>query len=97
MRTSLQILGLDRPIRTVQVTSALAGEGKTTTASNLAVVLAQSGKRVVIVDTDQRHPRLHQVFDVPQQPGLTDLVLGSAVDVAVKRCPGPLRPAREWH
>jgi non-specific protein-tyrosine kinase len=85
MRTSVQILGLDRPIRTLQVTSAVAGEGKTTTASNLAVVLAQSGKRVVVVDADQRHPRVHQVFDVPQQPGLTDLILGHSVDTVVHR------------
>jgi capsular exopolysaccharide synthesis family protein len=85
MRTSVQILGLDRPIRTLQITSALAGEGKTTTASNLAVVLAQSGKRVVIVDTDQRHPRIHQVFDVPQHPGLTDLILGHPVDTVAHR------------
>jgi succinoglycan biosynthesis transport protein ExoP len=85
LRTSVQILALDRPIRTIQVTSALAGEGKSTVASNVAVVLAQSGKRVVVVDADQRHPTLHAVFERPQEPGLTELVLGSPVDDVVHR------------
>jgi polysaccharide biosynthesis transport protein len=76
LRTNLQFLGLDRPIRVVQVTSSMAGEGKTTTSANLAVVLAQAGLRVALVDGDLRRPRLHEIFDVPQVPGFTDLLLG---------------------
>ena len=78
LRTNLQFLGLDRPISVVQVTSSVAGEGKTTTASNLAVVLAQSGHRVALVDGDLRRPRVHEVFSLAQSPGFTDLLLGEA-------------------
>jgi polysaccharide biosynthesis transport protein len=80
LRTNLQFLALDRPIKVVQVTSSLAGEGKTTTATNLAVVLAQSGRRVLVLDADLRRPRIHEVFDVPPSPGLTDLLLGTEPD-----------------
>jgi capsular exopolysaccharide synthesis family protein len=76
LRTNLQFLGLDRSIRVVQLTSSMAGEGKTTTSTNLAVVLAQAGHRVALVDADLRRPRVHEVFDIPQTPGFTDLLLG---------------------
>jgi capsular exopolysaccharide synthesis family protein len=85
LRTNLQFLGLDQSISVVQLTSSMAGEGKTTTAANLAVVLAQAGKRVAIVDADLRRPRLHEVFAVPQTPGLTDLLLGSDPKSVVNR------------
>ena len=77
LRTNLQFLGLDRPIRVVQVTSSIAGEGKTTTSTNLAVVLAQAGHRVAMVDADLRHPRVHEIFAVAQSPGFTDMLLGA--------------------
>ena len=76
LRTNLQFLGLDRAIRVIQLTSSMAGEGKTTTSTNLAVVLAQAGHRVALVDADLRRPRVHEVFGVPQTPGFTDLLLG---------------------
>jgi len=81
LRTNLQFLGLDRPIKVVQCTSSLAGEGKTTTATNLAVVLAQAGHRVALVDADLRRPRVHEVFSLPQSPGFTDLLLGEDANV----------------
>ena len=84
LRTNLMFLGLDRPIRVIQVTSSLAGEGKTTTSANLAVVLAQAGHRVAIVDADLRRPRLHQVFGQPQTPGFTDLLFGKAARDVVR-------------
>ena len=87
LRTNLQFLGLDRPINVVQVTSSLAGEGKTTTAVNLAVVLAQAGHRVALVDADLRRPRIHQVFAVPQSPGFTDLLLGEKPSMVANRIP----------
>ena len=77
LRTSVQFLGLDQPLRVLQVTSALPGEGKTTTAANLAVVLAQAGKQVAIVDADLRKPRIHSVFGLPTRPGLTEALIGS--------------------
>jgi succinoglycan biosynthesis transport protein ExoP len=87
LRTNLQFLGLDRPINVVQVTSSLPGEGKTTTAVNLAVVLAQAGHRVALVDADLRRPRIHQVFAVPQSPGFTDLLLGEKPSMVANRIP----------
>ena len=65
----MQFLGLDAPLKVMQVTSSLPGEGKTTTATNLAVVLAQAGHEVVLVDADLRRPRVHEVFSVPPVPG----------------------------
>lgn len=76
LRTNLQFTGLDDVLRVIQVTSSLPGEGKTTTVANLAVVLAQAGHRVAVVDADLRRPQLHEVFGVPHSPGLTDLLLG---------------------
>lgn len=71
LRTNLQFSSLDKPLRTLVVTSALAAEGKTTTAANLAVVLAQDGKRVVLVDADLRRPNIHRLLGLPNRAGLT--------------------------
>jgi capsular exopolysaccharide synthesis family protein len=92
LRTNLQFIALDRTVRTVQVVSALPGEGKTTTASNLAVVLAQAGHWVLLVDADLRRPRMHEVFGLEASPGLTDVLLGappelSCREVAVEGAP----------
>ena len=69
LRTAL-LLSSARELKVVAVTSAAAGEGKTATATNLAIVLAQLGRPVLIVDADLRKPRLHQVFKVSNQTGL---------------------------
>ena len=78
LRTNIQFLGLDAPLKVIQVTSSLPGEGKTTTATNLAVVLAQAGHKVALVDADLRRPRAHDVFSRRAENGLTDLLLGAA-------------------
>jgi capsular exopolysaccharide synthesis family protein len=57
------------------VTSAGPVEGKTLTSANLAVALAQGGSRVILVDADLRRPRVHRVFDLAREPGLTDLIV----------------------
>ncbi len=80
LRTNLQFLAIDRPLKVIQVTSSLPGEGKTTTATNLACVLAQAGRSVAIVDADLRRPRVHEVFATPQVPGVTDLLMGHSAD-----------------
>lgn len=90
LRTNVQFLGLDARMRVIQVTSSLPGEGKTTTAANLAVVLAQAGHNVVLVDADLRKPMLHRVFSIPQQRGLTDLLLGDLIDLVVSQVDGGL-------
>lgn len=58
------------------IASAESGEGKSTIAANLAVTMAQSGRRVIVVDCDMRQPTLHTIFDQPNKRGLTDILLG---------------------
>ena len=70
-------------MKVIQITSSLPGEGKTTTATNLAAVLAQAGHRVVLVDADLRRPRAHDVFAVPPVPGLTEALLGEPLEMVV--------------
>ena len=76
LRTSIQFLGIDRPVRTLQLTSPGASDGKTTTVANLAVALANAGQRVVVVDCDLRRSRLHEFFRVHSTLGFTSVVLG---------------------
>ena len=75
LRTNIQFSSVDNPIRALLVTSSGPGEGKSTTTANLAVVLAQTGQRVIVVDTDLRRPVLHKVFGVPNNIGLTNALL----------------------
>jgi capsular exopolysaccharide synthesis family protein len=82
LRTAL-LLSSARELKVVAVTSAVAGEGKTATASNLAVVLAQLGRPVLIVDCDLRKPRLHQVFHISNRTGLVNQLTGTAEPEAV--------------
>ncbi len=68
---SLPLLTVDPTVRSVLITSAIDGEGKTTTVANIAVTLARSGRRVMVIDGDLRKPRLHSFFGSPSDPGLT--------------------------
>jgi non-specific protein-tyrosine kinase len=77
LRTNLQFSSLDLPLRTILVTSPQPTEGKSTTAANLAVVMAQAGLNVVLVDSDLRRPILHRIFDRPNDWGLTGLLFGA--------------------
>ena len=77
IRTALLLSSADSPVKTVAVTSAMPGEGKTVTAANLAVTLAQSGKTVVVVDADLRRPRQHRIFKVKNTFGLTTYLTDS--------------------
>jgi capsular exopolysaccharide synthesis family protein len=89
LRTSIQFLGLDHAIRTVQFTSPSAAEGKTTTLANLAVVMAQAGHRVVVVCCDLRRPRLHEFFNMSNEIGFTSVLLGDAtLSEALQAVPG---------
>jgi Mrp family chromosome partitioning ATPase/capsular polysaccharide biosynthesis protein len=76
LRWSLDLANADHGAQAIMITSAVDGEGKSTTAANLAVALARAGRRVVLIDADLAHPHLHRLFDLDQQPGLTDVELG---------------------
>jgi non-specific protein-tyrosine kinase len=80
LRTNIRYTGVDKPIRTLLVTSAGPTEGKSTTVANLGVAMAQAGLRVVVVDADLRRPRLHKVFRVHPRGGLTGSLLEGAMD-----------------
>lgn len=77
IRTALLLSSADHPVKTIAVTSALPGEGKTVSAANLAITLAQSGKTVVVVDADLRRPRQHRLFKVKNTYGLTTYLTDS--------------------
>jgi len=82
LRTNIQFSSVDKPIRTLVVTSSGPSEGKSTTAANLAIVMAQTGQKVVLVDADLRRPVLHKTFGVPNNVGITTALLaGDDVDL----------------
>jgi polysaccharide biosynthesis transport protein len=74
LRSSLKWSQRYAPGKTLAISSALPDEGKTTTSANLAVVCAFEGKRVLLIDCDLRRPRLHQVFRLPRQPGIAQVL-----------------------
>lgn len=82
LRTGL-LLSTAAELKIIAVTSAAAGEGKTATSTNLAVVLAQLGRRILLVDGDLRKPRLHQVFHVSNRIGLVNQLTGTAEPDAI--------------
>jgi len=75
LRTNLEFSSLDKPLRTMVVTSAGPEEGKSTTLANLAVTLAQAEKKVILVDCDLRRPSQHEIFKVGNGVGLTSMVV----------------------
>ncbi len=80
LRTNVHFAGVGTKLKTLVVTSSSPGEGKSTTAAGLAVVMAQAGERVIIVDTDLRRSTLHEIFQVPNSFGLTGLLLSDVED-----------------
>ncbi len=77
IRTALLLSSADNPVKTIAVTSAMPGEGKSVSVANLAVTLAQSGKTVLVVDADLRRPRQHRMFKVKNTFGLTTYLTDS--------------------
>jgi capsular exopolysaccharide synthesis family protein len=91
LRTRIARMAGQLDIKSVMVVSAVAGEGKSTTAANLAVVLAETDKDVLLVSADLRRPRVHQLFGLTNQSGLADLL----TDGAASADAGGKRPAAE--
>lgn len=89
LRTNLQFASVDRPLVKLLVTSPGPGEGKSTVAANLAAVLAQSGKRVTLLDADMRRPRVHKLYGLPNRNGLSGLFVDtrSILDGVLQRTP----------
>ena len=77
LRTTLLMSAADLPPRHILISSSIAGEGKTTTATNLALTMAKSGSRVLLIDADLRKPTLHKVFKLGNQVGLSSYLAGS--------------------
>lgn len=101
LRVNVQFSSLDRPVRTLAVTSAGMGEGKSTTVANLAIAMAEGGQRVIAVDADLRRPSLHTLFGQANREGLTTAVLGDDTSLPLQDTPiaglrvltsGPLPP-----
>ncbi len=91
LRTSVMLCSAEKPPQTILVTSMASGEGKTTTAANLAFTIAKTGKNVLLVDGDLRRPRLHKVFNLENTSGLSTFLSGvSSGDILQKSSVGNL-------
>jgi succinoglycan biosynthesis transport protein ExoP len=75
LRTNIDLVNLDLKAKTIMITSAVEGEGKTTTASNLAVAYARAGRKTILLDLDLRRPSVDAMFDLPMKPGVTTVAL----------------------
>ena len=78
LRTNLLFSSAEEGLRSIVVTSAGPGEGKSIVAANLAIGLAQAGQRVLLIDADMRRPRVHELFEQQETPGLSNVLTGNA-------------------
>jgi non-specific protein-tyrosine kinase len=81
IRSNIQFMSVDRPTKNIMVSSPTSGEGKSTTVANLGVVMAQVGLKTIIVDADLRRPVQHQIFQIPNVGGLTDLLCSPELEI----------------
>src|SRR5947208_5882030 len=94
LRTNLDFSSLDKPLKSLVVTSSLPMEGKTTVAANLAIAMAQAGKRVILVDADLRRPGIARLFNLERSAGFTTILLSRedrarAIQKALQTTPVP--------
>ena len=88
LRTAIHFGLHDSSAKTLLITSPNGGDGKSTTASNLAITLAQGGKRTLLIDADLRKPVQHRTFGLSRESGISDLMLqGTPLEPALKRTP----------
>jgi non-specific protein-tyrosine kinase len=87
LAANLQFAYADRQLQTIGVTSAAAGEGKSTTVANLAIALAQTGRRVIVVDADLRRPGQHTLFGLDRDDGLANVLLGENAQLPLRDTP----------
>lgn len=83
IRTNISFMGIDHPIKTLSFTSANISEGKSTVTDNIAVVWANTGKRVLLIDADLRRPTLHKTFNVQNSEGLTTILTSEAAEMDI--------------
>lgn len=81
LRTNLTFSSVDTALKSIVITSAGVGAGKSSAAANLAVTLAQGGKPTILVDCDLRRPSQHTIWGIPQEPGLTSVMLDEATEI----------------
>lgn len=88
VRTNINFSSPDKDIRSLAITSAAPGEGKSTAAANLAVVFAQEGKKVLLIDGDMRKPTMHHTFEIRNTVGLSSVLTRRLpVEAAIKKGP----------
>lgn len=76
LRTNIQYSSFDKKVKSIVITSAEPGEGKSTTCSNLAISFAQNGEKVILIDCDLRKPSMHKIFKISNIEGLSDILIG---------------------
>jgi capsular exopolysaccharide synthesis family protein len=86
--TNIQYLASQQPLKVLMVTSSIGGDGKSTTSANLGVVLAQAGKRVILISADLRRPRVHFFFGVRNDAGLSNILADAMTLAQVAKDPG---------
>lgn len=79
LRTNIQFAALDKAIQTLIVTSPAPDEGKSSTVANLAVTMAQAGQKTILVDADLRRPSQHTIWNLPNDRGLTTIMIDGAL------------------
>ncbi|MFW9261944.1 lipopolysaccharide biosynthesis protein [Nostoc sp. KVJ20] len=78
LQVNLKFLCSDKPLKSIVITSSVAKEGKSDVSANLAVTMAQAGRRVLLVDADMRHPIQHHIWGLPNAMGLSNVIIGQA-------------------
>jgi tyrosine-protein kinase Etk/Wzc len=87
LRTNVHGLNFENVIKTVMTTSTVRGEGKSTTGTNLAIAVADTGKKTLLIDCDMRRGTVHELLNLPQTPGLAEVLShGSSMENALKTC-----------